>query len=302
MFEERTASRPDYTEDEMMIVCFAREIADGDVLVQGVGAMMSAAGYLLAKKTHAPGAVLNFGVGNTVVSEAFPLSLLYLERDVLRRSFFQYGMGEAMTELTSCWSPLILEFLRPAQVDMYGNFNNTVIGTYGHPKVRLPGGAGIPDITGTRKKGLYLYTPRHNRRTFVNKLDFVTGVGFLRGGSQDERLRLGLSGLGPVRMITNLGIFGFDEESRRMMVQSIHPGVTVRDIQQNTEFEMIIPPKTPETVPPSDDELRLIREEIDPMGLRKLEILPAGKDRDALIKGIMDKEMQVRTGGRLTRQ
>lgn len=295
---ENGKSRPDYTDDEMMIVCFAREITDGDILVQGVGAMMSAAGYMLAKMTHAPHAVLNFGVGNVMVLEAFPLSLLYLERDALRRGFFQYGMGEAMAELTSCWSSSILEFLRPAQVDMYGNFNNTVIGSYERPKVRLPGGAGIPDITGTRRKGLYLYTPRHDRRTFVKKLDFVTGAGFLRGESDEERHRLGLTGLGPVRMITNLGVFGFDGASRRMMVLSVHPGATPEDIRQNTEFDMLIPPGAPPTEPPTPEELRLIREEVDPLGLRKLEVLPSGKDRDALIRGIMEEELRGRTGSK----
>ncbi len=100
----RAGSGPGYTDDELMIVCFAREISDGDILVQGVGAMMSAAGYMLAKMTHARHAILSFGVGNVMVLEAFPLSLLYLEREALRRGFFQYGMGEAMAELTSCWS------------------------------------------------------------------------------------------------------------------------------------------------------------------------------------------------------
>jgi len=148
-----------------------------------------------------------------------------------------------------------------AQLDRYGNANNSVIGDDFHaPKVRLPGTAGIG-------KKLYYWNPDHSVRSMVEKVDFISAAGYLDGG--DAREQLGLEG-GPQVVISNLGVMDFHPESKKMRLQTLHPGVTVEKIQEATGFDLLIPDhEIAETRPPSKTQVKLIRETIDPDEMRK---------------------------------
>jgi hypothetical protein len=170
------------------------------------------------------------------------------------------------------------EFFRPAQVDMFGNFNNVVIGKdYAHPRLRLPGTGGIPDVT-VFSDAIYLYVPRHTRVTFVPQLDFLSGMGHHPARRHGRGARYLISDLGQ-----------FDWQDGRMRVTSIHPGETLQRVQAKTGFELVVAPDIEETVPPSAEELRLLREVIDPLNVRKLEMLGGAARRD-LLHEILEKE------------
>ncbi len=156
-----------------------------------------------------------------------------------------------------------------AQLDKFGNANNSVIGgDYHHPKVRLPGTAGLGDM-GSIGKRLFFWNANHNPRSIVDKVDFVSAAGYLGGG--DERARLGLEG-GPELVITNLAVLDFEPASKHMRIRSVHPGVTVDEVQAATGFELLLPDgEVPETEAPTQEQVRLIREEIDPDEMRKRE-------------------------------
>jgi acyl CoA:acetate/3-ketoacid CoA transferase beta subunit len=155
-------------------------------------------------------------------------------------------------------------FLGAAAMDAYGNLNTTVIGDWERPKVRLPGSGGANDLGSLCWRTLYIMR-NQSQRTFVNTLDFVTTPGWLGGPGERERAGLPAS-CGPHRVITQLGVYGFDEETRRLNLLSLHPGVTVEEVQANSEFEILIPARLPVTQPPTVEERRVL-DEIDPTGM-----------------------------------
>jgi hypothetical protein len=170
------------------------------------------------------------------------------------------------------------EFFRPAQVDSCGNFNNIAFGKdYRQPRLRLPGTGGIPDVT-TYGDQVFLYVPRHSRVTFVPKLDFMSGL-----GHNPQRKH----GHGPRYLISDLGQFDF--ANGRLRLTSYHPGVSIAQIQARTGFELEISPDVHETPPPNSEELRLLQEEIDPLGIRRLEAL-SGAERRQLLHQIIAAE------------
>ncbi len=179
-----------------------------------------------------------------------------------------------------------IEFFRPAQIDQYGNTNNICIGDWNKPKIRLPGAAGILDYSMFYKRGSFLYTPRHDRRTFVSteKLDFISGVGFPDGKPSI------CGGAGPQCVITNLAYLDFDDNTKSMKLGSIHPGVDIETLRDSTGFELIIPNESKETLPPTIKEIQLLREKVDPLNIRKLEVL-AGSEREELLDNIVQKEL-----------
>ena len=128
-----------------------------------------------------------------------------------------------------------IEFFRPAQIDQYGNTNNICIGDWNKPKIRLPGCAGIADFSMFYSRGSFLYTPRHDIRTFVPKIDFTSGVGFPNGQQSI------CGGAGPQCVITNLAYLDFEQKSKRMRVSSIHPGIDIEMVKNSTRFDLIIP-------------------------------------------------------------
>ena len=215
-------------------------------------------------------------IGQSICRDWAALGVGRIEDLWLGKGLIHVGFVSAAADLLPKFNPK--EFFRPAQVDAVGNFNNIAFGKdYHHPRMRLPGTGGIPDVT-PYSDHIYLYVPRHSRVTFVEKVDFVSGMGHV-----PERKR----GRGPNYLITDLG--QFDWANGRMRLTSTHPGVTVEDVQKKTGFALEIAPDVHETPPPTDEEIRLLREQIDPLNVRKLEML-GGSARKDLLREILEKE------------
>ncbi len=275
----------DYTIDEMMTVLMAREVRNDDIMIVGVATPMVWAAFTLAKVTHAPNAIYHYIMGNTFVMEPRQVSLLYLEMNTARAYRFQDSVECTLESLPSDKLTTI-EFFRPAQIDQYGNTNNICIGDWNKPKIRLPGAAGILYFSMFYKRGSFLYTPRHDTRTFVptEKLDFISGVGFPDGKPSI------CGGSGPQCVITNLAYLDFDDDTKSMKLGSIHPGVDLETLKDSTGFELIIPNELKETLPPTIKEIQLLREKVDPLNIRKLEVL-SGNEREELLDSIIQKEL-----------
>ncbi len=272
--------KADFTIDELMCACIARQIEDGELVVQGLATPLVMAGYLLAKLTHAPNLLFASAIGQGVCQEWAPLSLTQVEGLWLDKALITLGFARSVTELLPLLRPK--EFFRPAQVDPWGNSNNVVIGEdYAHPMMRLPGSGGIPDVT-TFAEHVYLYVPRHSRAVFVEKLDFLSGL-----GHHPARR----AGAGPRYLLSNLGQFDFAHGRLRLV--TLHPGVTLEQVRKKTGFEIDIAPDLGETPPPDAEALRLLREDIDPMGIRRLETL-SGRMRKKMLRMILAQEQQSR--------
>ena len=247
----------DYNTMEIMICVAARELEDGATVGVGTGAPCAAA--MLAQKTDAPNLVIMFEAGgvNPILPE-MPISV----GD--SRTFYKAVMASGMCEImeTCCRGFVDYTFLSGAQMDMYGNLNSTIIGDdYIHPKVRLPGSGGANDFASFCWRMMVLTV--QDARRFVEKVDFVTTPGWIEGG--DSRAKAGLPlDAGPYKIITNMGVMDFEPESKRMRVISVNPGYSFNDIQENCGFELLRAAKIVETTPPTDKELRILREEVDP--------------------------------------
>lgn len=247
----------DYNTMEIMICVAARELEDGATVGVGTGAPCAAA--MLAQKTDAPNLVIMFEAGgvNPILPE-MPISV----GD--SRTFYKAVMASGMCEImeTCCRGFVDYTFLGGAQMDMYGNLNSTMIGDdYIHPKVRLPGSGGANDFASFCWRMMVLTV--QDARRFVEKVDFVTTPGWIEGG--DSRAKAGLPlDAGPYKIITNMGVMDFEPESKRMRVISVNPGYSFNDIQENCGFELLRAAKIVETTPPTDKELRILREEVDP--------------------------------------
>jgi acyl CoA:acetate/3-ketoacid CoA transferase beta subunit len=261
------ATATHYTIDDLICVCISRQVEDGEALAQGIATPLVAAGYLLAQLTHAPHISFASAVGNALCLEGAPLGLTKAEELWLGRALATFDFGMAACELLPTLHPK--EFFRPAQVDAHGHFNNVVIGDYAHPRLRLPGCGGIADVTVSHPR-LYLYVPRHSRAVFVEKLDFVSGLGMPTPGRPGDRAGVRL-------LISDLGVF--DYEAGKMRLRSYHPGVSIDRIRKKTGFHLEIAPEVDETRPPTQEEVELLRDKIDPLGIRDLERMSGGRRR-----------------------
>lgn len=154
-------------------------------------------------------------------------------------------------------------FIGGAQIDRYGNINSTVVGDYALPKVRFPGSGGANDLASLCWKSICMTTQNPTR--FVENVDFLTTPGYLTGPGEREKAGLP-SGTGPYKVVTDLCIMGFHPDSKRMMVETVHPGVTREKITESTGFELIWAEDVGKTEPPAPEELRILREEVDPAG------------------------------------
>ena len=248
----------DFTREELMAVAAASEIQDGEVALIGTGLPMIAA--YLAKRTHAPGASLFFESG---IIDAFPRELATGVGDfrLMSNCVKTAGLYYALSLLQG--GRVDLGFLGAAEIDQYGNVNSTVIGDYFKPQVRLPGSGGANDIASLAKR-VVIIVP-HQARKFPRRVQYVTTPGYLDGPGARERA--GLRGAGPVRVVTTLAVMGFDAETRRMKLESLHPGVSLDDVRRNTGFEFPVDEPLVETPAPTSEQLRLLREEIDPQGV-----------------------------------
>ena len=266
----------DYTVDELIAVCIARQLEDGEIVAQGIATPLVVAGYLLARLTHAPGLRIASAIGQAICDDWAPLGLARIEDLWLGKARMGGGFVQAAAEVLPRFAPK--EFFRPGQMDSQGNFNNIALGRdYQRPRMRLPGTGGIPDLT-TFSDHVYTYVPRHSRITFVEQVDYVSGL-----GHTPDRTH----GSGPQYCITDLG--QFDWADGCMQLISIHRGVTIERVQRKTGFSLAIAPDLHETPPPTIEDVRLLREEIDPLGVRKLEML-GGAARKDLIRSILAQE------------
>ncbi|MBI9085488.1 MAG: hypothetical protein JEZ11_17965 [Desulfobacterales bacterium] len=248
----------DYTLQELQAVVAAREIKNGDKVIIGTGLPLLAA--RLAQITHAPDMISIYESGAIDAKPKItPLSIS--ETCLIPGAAMVGGLLEGLGLVHA--GDLDVGFLGGAQIDMYGNLNSHVIGDYYHPTVRFAGSGGANDL-GSGCKRTIIMMP-HSRRRFVKKVDFITTPGYLTGGSAREKL--GFPGNGPAIVISNLGIMRFDSETKEMVVEALHPGVTVEQIRENTEWDLKIADQLLETPTPTTEEIRILREELDPEGL-----------------------------------
>lgn len=248
-----------YNAMELMICVAARLLEDGATVGVGTGAPCAAA--MLAQKTHAPGLVVAFEAGGLApVLPAMPISV----GD--SRTTHRALMATSMCDIMEACQRGVMDyaFLGGAQLDAYGNLNSTVIGDYHAPSVRFPGSGGANDFASFCWRTLII--TQHDRRRFVEKVDFLTTPGYLTGPGAREAAGLPKGG-GPYRVITDLAVLSFSETTCRMQVESLHPGVTVDRVRENTGFDLGRIAHITETVPPETEELRVLRDEVDPHGV-----------------------------------
>jgi len=240
------------TPGEIQTVVAARRLREARSVFIGVGRPSTAA--ILARRVHNPQLVLVYESGTVGAKPArIPLSIgdgeLARTADfvVSVPEMFNYWIGAGRIEVA---------FLGAAQVDPYGNLNSTVIGDYEHPRVRLPGAGGAPEIAAAC--GQVIVIAPHTRRTFVERLDFCTTVG--HGGGPGTRARLGFRGAGPTAVITDLGVLEPDPGSRRLILTAVHPGVVPDAVRRETGWELEVSADLRVTEPPSATELDALRE------------------------------------------
>jgi glutaconate CoA-transferase subunit B len=249
---------PEFNMMEMMICVASRYLEDGKTVAVGTGAPCAAA--MLAQKTRSPNLIILFEAGGVApMLPQMPISVG--DSRTFFRAVMAAGMNEMMT--TCCRGQVDYAFLGGAQIDKFGNINSTIVGDYYKPKVRFPGSGGANDFASFCWRTMIMTV--HSKARFVEKCEFVTSPGFLSGAGAREAA--GLPEGGPYKIVTDLAVMGFDDATKAMMVESLHPGVEIDKVQAETGFKLIVPPKVERTTPPTEKELRILREEVDPLKL-----------------------------------
>ena len=245
-------STPEWTAEEMMTVAAARALEDGAVCFVGIGLPSTAAN--LAWRLHAPNLVLVYESGTLGAKPDFlPLSIG--DGNLAETADAVVGVVETFNYWLQA-GRIDVGFLAGAQLDRFANINTTVIGdSYDAPQVRLPGAGGAPEIAASCHSVLIVM--RQSPRTFVERLDFVTSVGFGSGG--DDRERHGFLGRGPRAVITDVGILEPDSETRELVLTQLHPGVSVEDARAATGWELRVAERVETTEPPTARELVVLR-------------------------------------------
>ncbi len=241
----------EYTPTELMVIVAARELKDKETVLVGVGVPNLAAN--LAMKLQAPGLNMVYESGAVGSNPTrMPLSigdpcLVTGAKSVcsMYEQFAYYLQGGRID----------VGFLGGAQIDKFGNINSTIIGTYKTPKVRLPGSGGACDIASNVKK-IIVITP-HEKRRFVERVDFLTSPGFLDGKQKWKSLKM--QGGGPYAVITNLCTMKFDDVTGEMTLVSLHPGVSVEMVQENTPWKLKVAERLEQTAPPTENEIATLR-------------------------------------------
>jgi glutaconate CoA-transferase subunit B len=260
------SERP-WTVTELMTCCVSRELADDETAFIGVGTgrgFTLAVGIplvaaRLAQLGHAPNFVVE--LGPMVSPDLTDMPLRWSEDVVLTwPAVARIPEEDSLDRLVA--GRIDVAFMAGAQVDVFGNINSTIIGTYEQPRRRLIGVLAQPELLAFVKKPLILMV--QTPRSLVEQVDFITGVGFYRGG--DSRRALGLPGGGPRKVITDLAVFDFDTPDRRMRLLSVHPGVDPQQVVANASGAFLRLPVVNATPAPTVEEIRLIREVIDPEG------------------------------------
>jgi glutaconate CoA-transferase subunit B len=240
------------TLEEVQTVVAARRLRDARSVFIGVGRPSTAA--ILARTVHNPELVLVYESG-TVGAKPYRIPLSIGDGELAQTAdfvvsvpeMFNYWIGAGRVEVA---------FLGAAQVDRFANLNSTVIGDYDHPKTRLPGAGGAPEIAASCDEVVVIVP--HAPRTFVQKLDFLTTVGY--GDGAGSRERLGFRGKGPTAVITNLGVLEPDPETKELVLAAVHPGVEVDRVRAETGWDLQVSDALDHTEPPADEELSALRE------------------------------------------
>ena len=243
-----------FTTYEIMVTAAARMLRDNEVVFVGIGIPNVAVN--LARRTRCPGLVLVYESGAVGARPDRPSPSIgdpALVAGALgvcsMPEVFQYYLQRGFIDLG---------FLGGAQIDRFGNLNTTVIGDYARPRTRLPGSGGACEIAALARRILIVMP--HKRRSFVERLDFVTSPGFVTGG--DSRAQLRVPGGGPEAVITDLGVLRFPADTHEMELVSLHPGATLENVRENTSWPLRVAAQLSQTEPPSTDELRVLREEM----------------------------------------
>jgi glutaconate CoA-transferase subunit B len=238
--------------DELQTVVAARALADTRTVFIGVGRPSTAA--ILARMVHNPSLVLIYESG-TIGAKPFHIPLSIGDGELAETAdavvsvpeMFNYWIGPGRVDVA---------FLGAAQVDRFANLNSTVIGDYDHPRTRLPGAGGAPEIASSC--GEVIVVAPHSKRTFVPHLDFVTTVG--HGDGPGARERLGLRGRGPTAVITDMGVLEPDPQTKELVLTQLHEGVSVEAAREATGWELVLAPEIRVTEPPTERELEALRE------------------------------------------
>lgn len=247
-----------YSSAELMIVNAARLLKDGDVVFVGVGQPNLACN--LAKRTHAPNLVMIYEAG-VIGAEPERLPLSIGDPTLVSGSLSVVSMYDIFANYLQRGN-VDVGFMGGAQIDKYGNINATVIGEYGHPKVRLPGSGGSQEIAAWANR-CYIMTP-HQKRRFPEKVEFMTSAGFING--HNDRAARGLRGGGMVGVVTDIG-FMEPDETGEMVLTALHPGKTVEEARVNTGWNLKSAEQVKMTRPVTKKELNILRTELDPTGI-----------------------------------
>jgi glutaconate CoA-transferase, subunit B len=239
-----------YTLRELMVAAASREIRDGDKVF--VGMRLPLLGFAVAKETHAPSAIGIFENGVLRDWPALESILTMSDPPNVARALSCAGLNDVMHLLQS--NRIDLGFIGGAEVDRFGNLNTHWV-EENRKRIRLPGSGGAADIATMAKRCIIIMN--HERRRFPARVHYITSPGF--GDGADWRSRNGLIGGGPSRVITSMGIFSFDDNTREMMLTANHPGVSIENIKNETDWPLQIAPGIKETAAPTDDELSAIR-------------------------------------------
>ena len=245
----RSAHRP--TAAELLAVLSARQLRDGQVVFAGVGIPLLAA--TLAQRLRCPGLTILFEggvIGAFIVPGKLPPSTN--DQRCTVRANMVLGSAEVLLLLQRGY--VDVGFMGGAQIDKFGNLNSSFIGDPDSPKIRLPGSGGGNDISSLTNM---IVAMKHEKRRFVDQVDFITSPGYLRGGN--SRAESGLPEGGMFRVITELAVFSFDDKSRRMKVLALNPGITREQVQDNTGFDLIFEDQVNVTEPPTEHELSTLR-------------------------------------------
>jgi glutaconate CoA-transferase subunit B len=250
---------PSYTLTELMAVVAAREIKNGEIVFAGTGLPML--GVMLAQRTHAPDCVIIFEAG-TVASRLAHLPMSVGDPRVMRGAGSAAGLMEVFTFVLQA-GRVDVGFLSGAQVDRFGNINSTSIGADPRrPDVRFSGSGGACDIACLAKRTIII--AKHEKRRFPEKVDYITSPGWLNGGT--SRRDSGLVRGGPEAVVTTMGVIRFEPHSKAAYLSSFHPGLAPRTVAEATGFPLEIGGAV-ETPPPKPEELRILREDVDPEGI-----------------------------------
>jgi glutaconate CoA-transferase, subunit B len=247
-----------YNASELMIINAARLLRDGDVVFVGVGQPNLACN--LARRTYAPNLLMIYEAG-VIGAQPARLPLSIGDPTLVSGATAVCSMYDIFS-LYLQRGNVDVGFMGGAQIDRYGNINATVIGGYEHPKVRLPGSGGSKEIAAWANR-CYIMTP-HQKRRFPEHCDFRTSAGFLSGRA--ERDAAGLRGGGPQAVVTDIGILEPDETGE-LLLSALHPGKTAEEAIANTGWPLKVAAELKYTQPPTDEELRILREELDPQGI-----------------------------------